>query len=109
MLQARRSRPARRRLIGGEPLPLDEFKPEVVERLVIKVELALEHAVGHTAPPLQHGNRLVDDFFKRHDGPLHVLSRLASIPDLIIPRTQGGCVSKEANFCKQIEFTWSLF
>ena len=56
-------------LITCKPLPLDEFKPEILECLVIEVELTLEHAVRHTAPPLQHGNRLVDDFFKRHDGP----------------------------------------
>src|SRR5215475_9516453 len=37
-------------LIGREPSPLDEFKPEVVERLVIKGALSLEQAVGHTAP-----------------------------------------------------------
>ena len=55
-------------LIACEPLPLDEFKPEVLQRLVIKVELSLEHAVRYTPPPLQHGKSLVDDFFKRHDG-----------------------------------------
>ena len=51
-------------LIGGEPLALDEFSLEVLEGLVIQVELPLQHAIGHTAPPLQHGNRLVHDLFK---------------------------------------------
>jgi hypothetical protein len=47
-------------------LPLDEFKLQVLQSPVIKVELALEQAVRHTPAPLQHRQSLIDHLFKRH-------------------------------------------
>ena len=97
-------------LIACEPLPLDEFKPEVLQRLVIELELPLEHAVRHTAPPLQHGKSLVDDFFKRHDGPFPSLVAPCHLSgSLSYHRTQGGCVGKDAHLYNSLILHEILF
>ena len=42
---------------------------QIFEGRVVELELPLERAVGQAAPPLEHGDRLVEDFLKGHDGP----------------------------------------
>ena len=39
------------------------------ERLVIQLELPLERAIGHAAPALEHGYRLVENLLKGHRPP----------------------------------------
>ena len=56
-------------LIDREPLALDEFVLQVFQMLVIELELALEGAIGHAPPALEHGNRLVEDLLKGHRPP----------------------------------------
>jgi hypothetical protein len=55
-------------------LPLDEFKLQVLQRLVIKVELTLEQAVRYAPTPLQHRQSLIDYLFKRHGVVSYFLS-----------------------------------
>ena len=53
------------RLLSREPLPFDHFNLQVLDRLVIKRELALEQAVRHAPAPLQDRNGLIYYLFKR--------------------------------------------
>jgi len=56
-------------LIHSQSLARDEFKLQILKRLIIQRELALEQAVGHTPAPLQHRHGLVYHLFKRHGDP----------------------------------------
>ena len=53
-------------LIDGQPVPLDELNPEVLQCLGIEVELPLEGAIGHAAPLAQQGDHLIHDRDKVH-------------------------------------------
>jgi hypothetical protein len=56
-------------LIHRQSLCRDEFKLQVLKRLIIQRELALEQAVRHASAPLQHRHGLVYHLCKRHGGP----------------------------------------
>ena len=56
-------------LIHSQSLSRDEFKLQVLKRLIIQRELALEQAVRHAPAPLQQRYGLVYHLFKRHGGP----------------------------------------
>jgi hypothetical protein len=71
-------------------LPLDEFKLQVLQRLVIKVELAFEQAVRYAPTPLQHRQSLIDHLFKRHRRLLPISRRtLVALRVPIIPQDIG--------------------
>jgi hypothetical protein len=48
-------------------LPFNKFNLQVLKRLIIQRELALEQAVRHAPAPLQHRNGLIYYLFKRHE------------------------------------------
>src|SRR5215471_7184057 len=56
-------------LVHGELQHLDDFSGEILEVGVVELKLALEGTIRHTAPALEHGDRLVEDLLKGH-GPL---------------------------------------
>jgi hypothetical protein len=56
-------------VIHSQSLSRDEFKLQVLKRLIIQRELALEPAVRHAPASLQHRHGLVYHLFKRHGGP----------------------------------------
>ena len=60
--------------ITRQPLALDQFHRQVFEERIIQVKLPFEGAIGHPPAALEHGNRLIEDFFKVH--------RHASMPPL---------------------------
>src|SRR5262249_10998131 len=53
-------------LIPGDLLRVEEFVLEDRQLVVIEVELELHGAIGHAAPALEHGDRLVHDLLKGH-------------------------------------------
>ena len=65
-IQTRTRRPHHR-----EPLALDEFDLEILQRLVIELELPLEGAIGHTAPLAQQRDHLI-----HHGDKVHLVSSL---------------------------------
>src|SRR5262245_53021367 len=56
-------------LIHGELEHLDNFSCEILEVGVVELKLALEGTIRHTAPALEHGDRLVEDLLKSHGPP----------------------------------------
>src|SRR5215510_5938934 len=82
-------------LIRREPLPLNEFNLQILERLVIKRELSLEQTVRYTPAPLQQRNGLVHYLFKGHDSsspsPVRALlyGRVAPADSISIARNIG--------------------
>jgi hypothetical protein len=56
-------------LIHGELEDLDNFGCEILEVGVVELKLALEGTIRHTAPALEHGDRLVEDLLKGHSPP----------------------------------------
>src|SRR5262245_33703057 len=67
-------------LIDRQPLTLNEFDREVVQRRVIELKLPLECAVGHPATALEQGDGLVQDLVKGHARPPSAASYGASGP-----------------------------
>jgi len=56
-------------LIHGELEHLDDFGGEILEVGVVELKLALEGTIRYTAPVLEHGYRLGEDFLKGHRQP----------------------------------------
>jgi hypothetical protein len=56
-------------LIHGELEHLDDFGGEILEVGVVELKLALEGTIRHTAPALEHGDCLVEEFLKGHGPP----------------------------------------
>ena len=56
-------------MVHGELQHLDDFSGEILEVGIVELKLALEGTIRHTAPALEHGDRLVEDLLKGH-GPL---------------------------------------
>jgi hypothetical protein len=87
------TRPDQTTAIVDHRMRIEQGISQVFKRLVIQIELALEQAVRHTPAPLQHGNSLVDDFFKRHDGPF---------PSPVAPRHASGPLSYQRTLISTI-------
>jgi len=73
-------------LINGHLLVLDELDLEIIEGVIIQVELPFEHAIGHTASTLKHGQGSVHNLLESHRQPSTALA--------LVPRKrnvhQGG-------------------
>src|SRR5262249_35601315 len=53
-------------LIGGEPLALDQFNLQILQRRIIELKLPLERTIGHPPPLAQEDDHLVQDRDKVH-------------------------------------------
>ena len=74
-------------------LPLDEFKLQVLQSLVIKVELALEQAVRYAPAPLHHRQRPDRPPLQTSRRLLPISSRtLVALRAPIIPQDIGRCL-----------------
>jgi hypothetical protein len=47
----------------------DDFGSEILEIGVVELKLALESTIRHTAPALEHRDRLVENLLKGHRPP----------------------------------------
>jgi hypothetical protein len=56
-------------LIHRHALALDEFGFQIFQIRVVELELPLESAIGQAPPPLEHGDRLVQELLKGHRPP----------------------------------------
>src|SRR5919204_5138501 len=52
--------------IGSKALSLGKFKLQILQRLIIKLKLPLEGAIGQTSSTLEHLDGLFENFVKRH-------------------------------------------